>query len=154
MNELTFRRIQTRRKFFRDAAGGIGTIALANLLASEGRAAALLNPLAPKKPHFPAKAKNIIFLFMEGGPSQLDLFDPKPELAKWNGKPLPESLTKDLQLAFIKPTAAVLASKRQFRPYGRSGIELSDYLPHLSLIHISEPTRQAEISYAVFCLKK
>ena len=52
------------------------------------------NPLAPKKPHFPAKAKNVIFMFMEGGPSQLDLFDPKPELQKWNGKPLPPSMTK------------------------------------------------------------
>src|SRR4051794_20636952 len=100
MNEIKFRQIQTRRKFFREAAGGIGTIALAQLLARDGRAA-VANPLAPKPPHFPAKAKNIIFLFQEGGPSQLDLFDPKPELAKWDGKPLPESLTKNLQLAFI-----------------------------------------------------
>ena len=127
MDELTFRRIQTRRKFFRDAAGGIGTIGLANLLGQEGRAATIAaNPLAPRKPHFPGKAKNLIFLFMEGGPSQLDLFDPKPELAKWDGKPLPESLTKNLQLAFIKPTAAVLASRRPFRKYGQSGIEISD----------------------------
>ncbi len=81
---------------------------------------------------FPAKAKNVIFMFMEGGPSQLDLFDPKPELAKWDGKPLPASITKDLQLAFIKPTAAVMASPRQFAPRGQSGMELSDYLPHLS----------------------
>jgi hypothetical protein len=135
MNEITFRQIQTRRKFFRDAAGGIGTIALANLLAREGRAsAAPVNPLAPKKPHFPPKAKNIIFMFMEGGPSQLDLFDPKPELAKWDGKPLPESITKGLQLAFIKPTAAVLASRRQFQKYGQAGIEISDYLPHLGTV--------------------
>ena len=135
MNEQTFRQIQTRRRFFRDAAGGIGTIALANLLGREGRAAALnTNPLAPKLPHFPAKAKNIIFMFMEGGPSQLDLFDPKPELANWDGKPLPESLTNHLHLAFIKPTAAVLASRRQFRQYGQSGIEISDYLPHLGTV--------------------
>jgi hypothetical protein len=133
MNELDFRRIQTRRRFFRDAAGGIGTIALANLMAQEGRGA-VTDPLAPKAPHFPAKAKNLIFLFMEGGPSQLDLFDPKPELAKWDGKPLPESLTKNLQLAFIKPTAAVMASRRPFRKYGQSGIEISDYLPHLSTV--------------------
>ena len=65
--------------------------------------------LAPRKPHFAPKAKNVIFLFMEGGPSQMDLFDPKPELQKWHGKPLPPSMTKDLKLAFIKPTAAVLA---------------------------------------------
>lgn len=135
MNEQTFRRIQSRREFFKGAAGGIGTIALAQLLQQDGRAAALPgDPLAPRPPHFAPKAKNIIFMFMEGGPSQLDLFDPKPELAKWDGKPLPESLTKNLQLAFIKPTAAVLASRRQFRKYGQAGMEISDYLPHLGSV--------------------
>ncbi len=138
MNEHLYRQIQSRRGFFKDAAGGIGTIALAQLLQQEGRAAApaggILDPLAPRKPHFAPKAKNIIFMFMEGGPSQLDLFDPKPELSKWDGKPLPESLTKNLQLAFIKPTAAVLASRRQFRKHGQSGIEISDYLPHLGTV--------------------
>ena len=64
----------------------------------------------------------MIFLFMEGGPSQMDLFDPKPELQKWHGKSLPPSMTKDLKLAFIKPTAAVLASPREFKPYGQSGM--------------------------------
>src|SRR5579863_8106253 len=130
-----FRRIQSRRKFFGSCAGGIGTIALANLLSADGYGASIsldTNPLAPRPPMFAPKAKNVIFLFMEGGPSQLDLFDPKPELAKWNGKPLPSSITKDLQLAFIKPTAAVLASPRKFTPQGQSGMELSDYLPHLS----------------------
>jgi hypothetical protein len=127
-----YRRIQSRRTFFRSSAGGIGTIALASLLGSDGYGAtADTNPLAPKPPMFAPKAKNVIFLFMEGGPSQLDLFDPKPELEKWNGKPLPSSLTKDLQLAFIKPTAAVLASPRKFTPQGKSGIVISDYLPHL-----------------------
>ncbi|MBS1854773.1 MAG: DUF1501 domain-containing protein [Acidobacteria bacterium] len=126
-----FRRIQSRRRFFRDCAGGIGTIALSQLLAKEGRAAAPVNPLAPKPPHFPAKAKNVIFLFMEGGPSQLDLFDPKPELEKWHGKPLPPEMTKGLRLAFTKPNAAVLASPRKFTPYGQSGIEFSDYIPHI-----------------------
>src|SRR5881628_990724 len=127
-----FRRIQSRRKFFRDCAGGIGTIALAQMLERDGRAAAVeQNPLAPRKPHFAPKAKNVIFMFMEGGPSQLDLFDPKPELQKWHGKPLPASLTKDLQLAFIKPTAAVLASRRKFTPRGQCGMEICDFLPHL-----------------------
>src|SRR5689334_23191685 len=99
-----YRRILSRRNFFRDSAGGIGIMALARLLESDGYAgtAAASNPLAPKPPMFPAKAKSVIFMFMEGGPSQLDLFDPKPELARWDGKPLPASLTKDLQLAFIK----------------------------------------------------
>src|SRR5579864_7357789 len=125
-----YRRIQSRRKFFRSCAGGIGTIALANLLSADGYGATdslNTNPLAPRPPMFAPKAKNVIFLFMEGGPSQLDLFDPKPELEKWNGKPLPASLTKDLQLAFIKPTAAVLSSPRQFTPCGQSGTEISDF---------------------------
>ena len=126
-----YRRIQSRRRFFRDCAGGIGTIALAHLLQQDGRAATPgANPLAPKAPHFPGKAKNVIVMFMEGGPSQLDLFDPKPELRKWDGKPLPPSLTKDLRLAFTKPTAAVMASPRTFQPYGQSGVEYSDFLPH------------------------
>jgi uncharacterized protein (DUF1501 family) len=127
-----YRKIRSRRDFFRQCAGGVGTIALANLLESEGYGAtADTNPLAPKPPMFAPKAKNVIFMFMEGGPSQLDLFDPKPELEKWDGKPLPASLTKDLQLAFIKPTAAVLASPRKFAPRGQCGMEISDYLPHL-----------------------
>jgi len=121
-----FARIQTRRSFFRECAGGLGTVALGHLLAADGH----LNPLTPKPPHFPAKAKNVIFLFMEGGPSQIDLFDPKPELEKWHGKPLPESMTKQLRLAFIKPSASVLASPRKFQRHGQCGTEFSDWLPH------------------------
>ena len=132
MDRQLFQQIQSRRSFFRECAGGIGTIALAQLLEREGRAAApAVNPLAPKKPHFPAKAKNVIFLFMEGGPSQIDLFDPKPGLEKWHGQPLPPEMTKDLRLAFTKPNAAVLASPRKFTPQGQSGIEFSDYIPHI-----------------------
>ncbi len=132
MTEQEFRKIQTRRSFFQECAGGIGIAALAELMAREGRAASPeINPLAPKNPHFPAKAKNVIFMFMEGGPSQLDLFDPKPELQKWSGKPLPPSMTKDLRLAFTKPNAAVLASPRTFQPYGKSGTEFSDYIPNI-----------------------
>src|SRR5262245_48771241 len=104
-----FRLLQRRREFLKGVAGGIGMVALADLLHAEGGA---VNPLAPKKPHFPAKAKSVIFMFMEGGPSQMDLFDPKPGLQKWSGQSLPPSMTKDLKLAFIKPTAAVLASPR------------------------------------------
>jgi len=132
MSPDEFLKIRTRRSFFQQCAGGVGIIALAELMAQEGRAAAPeVNPLAPRKPHFPAKAKNVIFMFMEGGPSQLDLFDPKPALEKWSGKPLPPSMTKDLRLAFTKPNAAVLASPRTFRPYGESGIEFSDYIPNI-----------------------
>jgi hypothetical protein len=132
-----YRRTLLRRDFLRDCAGGVGIAALASLLQKDGYAAAANaapNPLAPKPPMFPAKAKNVIFMFMEGGPSQIDLFDPKPELAKWDGKPLPASMTKDLQLAFIKPTAAVMASRRQFAPRGQCGMEISDFMPHLSSV--------------------
>ena len=132
MDSEQFRRIQTRRSFFAECAGGVGIMALAQLMEREGRGATPeINPLAPRKPHFAPKAKNVIFMFMEGGPSQLDLFDPKPELQKWSGKPLPESMTKDLRLAFTKPNAAVLASPRTFQPHGQSGIEFSDFIPHI-----------------------
>ncbi|MFN7937741.1 MAG: DUF1501 domain-containing protein [Bryobacteraceae bacterium] len=127
MTEREFRLIQSRRSFLTQGACGIGGMALADLLHG---ADGMPNPLAPKKPHFPGKAKSVIFMFMEGGPSQMDLFDPKPALQKWHGQPLPPSMTKGLQLAFIKPTAAVLASPRKFQPYGQSGIEFSDYIPH------------------------
>src|SRR4051794_20844406 len=104
MDREQFLKIQTRRGFFEKCAGGIGVAALSQLMQQEGRGAGTdADPLAPKKPHFAPKAKNVIFMFMEGGPSQLDLFDPKPELARWNGKPLPAEMTKDLRLAFTKP---------------------------------------------------
>lgn len=138
MNFFDHTRTQTRRHFFNHVAGGIETIALANLLALEGRTAERsvtdVNPLAPKQPHFAPKAKNVIFLFMAGAPSQIDLFDPKPALQKWHGQPLPESMTKDMKMAFIKPTATVMASPRKFAPCGQSGIELSDWLPQTRTI--------------------
>ena len=124
----------SRRRFLQNGACNLGAIALASLLGKDGLAAptdaAVVNPLRPKPPQFPPTAKNVIFLFMSGGPSQLDLFDPKPELRKWQGKPLPPSLTKDLKLAFVKPNAAVMASPREFRPSGHCGTAFSDFLPH------------------------
>jgi len=132
MTREQFRAIQTRRSFFRECASGIGMVALAQLMEQEGwGAVAEVNPLAPKKPHFAPKARNVIFMFMEGGPSQMDLFDPKPELQKWSGRPLPAEMTKNLRLAFTKPNAAVLASPRTFKRYGESGIEFSDYIPNI-----------------------
>jgi uncharacterized protein (DUF1501 family) len=119
-----------RRDLFRTAGLSLGSIALAELLAADGLAAAPPNPLAPRPPHFPPKAKNVIFLFMEGAPSQMDLFDPKPELRRWHGRPLPQSMTKDLKLAFIKPSATVLGSPFEFRKHGQCGMELSELLPH------------------------
>jgi len=132
MNLPEFLKIHTRRSFFRSCAGGIETLALASLLEREGLAGAAANPLAPKAPHFAPHAKNVICLFMEGAPSQMDLFDPKPALQKYSGQSLPPSMTKDLRLAFIKPTAAVLASPRKFTPHGQSGIEFSDYIPNIA----------------------
>jgi hypothetical protein len=132
MNLPEFLKIQTRRSFFRSCAGGIETLALAALLEREGHAGAIADPLAPKAPHFTPHAKNVICLFMEGAPSQMDLFDPKPALQKYSGQSLPPSMTKDLRLAFIKPTAAVLASPRKFTPHGKSGIEFSDYIPNIA----------------------
>jgi uncharacterized protein (DUF1501 family) len=126
-------RIEARRDFLMRSASGIGLAALGQLLGQEGLLGAG-DALAPRTPHFAPKAKNLIFLFMEGAPSQMDLFDPKPELRKWHGQPLPPSMTKDLKLAFIKPTAAILGSAREFKPAGQSGIELSDALPHLSKV--------------------
>jgi len=127
------RNVHSRRLFLRDCAGGLGAIALGDLLARDGYAADVRSdPLAPKIPPFAPKAKNVIFLFQEGAPSQLDLFDPKPELEKWHGKPLPESMTSQLKLAFIKPNAAVLASPRVFTPAGQSGAEFSDFIPHIA----------------------
>jgi len=131
MNFQEFKQIHSRRLFLRDCAGGVGAIALANLLNGSALAAGKrTDPLAPKEPQFPSKAKNVIFMFMEGAPSQMDLFDPKPALKKWQGQPLPPSMTSQLKLAFIKPTAAVLASPREFKPYGQCGAEYSDFIPH------------------------
>ena len=135
MNPIELARIASRRLFLRNAGGGIGMMALADLLgAAEVKSGEAPNPLAPRKPHFPAKAKSVIFLFMEGGPSQMDLFDPKPELQKWHGKSLPASMTKDLKLAFIKPTAAVLASPASSSRMASRGMVFSDYLPHTAQV--------------------
>ena len=130
-----FARVQSRRNFLERTSGGLGMVALWNLLARDGQAAdgvTDVNPLRPKKSHFPAKARNVIFLFMAGGPSHIDLFDPKPSLRKWDGQALPESLSKNLNLAFIKPTAKIWPSPRPFAPHGSCGTEFSDLIPHIA----------------------
>ncbi len=135
MNHLDFLLAQSRRDFLDRSLYGLGVGVLAHLLGVEGRTATESpDPLAPRKPHFAPKAKNVIFLFQAGAPSQIDLFDPKPKLHEWDGKRLPESLANDLQLAFVKPSAKVLASRRAFHPAGESGIELSEWLPHTATI--------------------
>ncbi|MCA2963584.1 MAG: DUF1501 domain-containing protein [Acidobacteriaceae bacterium] len=122
-----------RRELLGRLGSGFGLVALQHLLARDGYGAAA-NPMAPKQPPLPAKAKRVIFLFMEGAPSQMDLFDPKPLLQEWHGKSLPASMTKDLKLAFIKPTATILGSPRTFQRYGPQGMEIADQLPHTASI--------------------
>src|SRR5437867_8808028 len=123
----------TRRWFFKECGVGLGAIALGSLL-SEGKLSAAgkiagINPLAPKQPHFPAKAKRVIFLFMAGAPSHLELFDYKPELAKWNGKLPPAELLKGYRAAFINPNSTLLGPKFKFAKRGQCGAELSELLP-------------------------
>jgi hypothetical protein len=124
-----------RRHFLQSTACGLGGMALSSLLARDGLAESAslnaVNPLAVKSPHFQPRAKNVIFIFMSGGPSQMDLFDPKPRLQKLHGQPVPESFLKGIQDALIKSTAQVMASPRKFKKYGAAGLDFSDNLPHL-----------------------
>src|SRR4051812_27570093 len=110
--------LQTRRHFFSQCGAGLGSLALASLM-SDNRlpgadAPQVVNPLAPKPAHFPAKVKSVIYLFMAGGPSQLELFDPKPRLNDLNGKPVPESFIKNKRFAFLKGTPNLLGCRRKF----------------------------------------
>ncbi|MBL9211023.1 MAG: DUF1501 domain-containing protein [Opitutaceae bacterium] len=129
----------SRRQFLRHAGGGFGLLALHAMLGRDSLLAAtparssgasLANPLAPRASHFPAKAQRVIFLFMSGGPSHVDLFDPKPELIRLAGQPIPDSFgTFKTRRAVAKNK--LLAPLRPFRPRGQSGIEVSDFLPHI-----------------------
>lgn len=121
----------TRRHFFQTAGFGLGSIALSSLF---GQEKASLNPMAPKKPHFAAKAKNIIYLFMMGAPSQLDLFDEKPKLRQYHNQPVPEDVIKGERFAFIKGVPKLLGSPYEFKRHGQSGATVSNLLPHLSTI--------------------
>jgi Protein of unknown function (DUF1501) len=111
----------TRREMLCRSGMGFASLGLAGLLASDSSAAAPTNPLAVKKPHFPAKAKRVIHLFMNGGPSHLDTFDPKPLLDKFHGKPLPVA-----NLRTERKTGAAFRSPFKFQRYGKSGIEVSE----------------------------
>jgi hypothetical protein len=126
--------VRSRRDFLTSTASGVGMLALASMLRDEGLLAAdAVDPLAPRPPHFAPRANACICIYLEGAPSQLDLFDPKPKLRELDGQKLPESFTKNVRFAFIqKETARVLGSPRTFQPYGACGMELSDLLPHLA----------------------
>ena len=138
---LEAKKLVTRRYFFKECGIGLGSLALAALL-KEDLFAALLQetsvsatgPLAPKKSHFPAKAKRVIYLFQAGAPSQLDLFDYKPELARYTGKPVPQEYVKDINYAFIKPDAGLYASEFKFAKHGQSGAEVSEAMPYLARV--------------------
>jgi hypothetical protein len=127
---------RTRRWFFEQCGVGLGGIALAQLFAdiSSAATAAPDNPLAPKRPPLPAKAKNVIFLFMAGAPSHLELFDYKPQLAKFDGKLPPAELLKGYRAAFINPNSTLLGPKFKFAKYGQSGAEVSELLPHFTKV--------------------
>ncbi len=124
-----------RRRFLATAGGGIGMLALASLVADSAGAAEgssrLANPYAVRPPHFAPRAKRVIWLFMHGGPSQVDLFDPKPQLAKLAGQPLPESFGMVMTRRQVAQNP-LLGPVRPFRPRGKSGLPISDFLPYLA----------------------
>jgi hypothetical protein len=125
----------TRRHFFKQAGFSVGAMALASLLNENLFAAqSSANPFAPRQPHFPAKAKSIIYLFMAGAPSQLDLYDYKPQLVKYNGQNIPDEFVKGERFAFIKGTPKLLGSPYAFKRPGNSGNEVSELLPHIGSI--------------------
>ena len=127
-----------RRWFLRDCGVGLGAIGLAHLLGAtsttQASTTAAANPLAPRRPHYEPKAKNVIFLFMAGGPSHLELFDNKPELAKWDGKLPPPNLLEGYRAAFINPNSKLLGPKFKFARHGQCGAELSELLPHTATV--------------------
>jgi len=122
----------SRRWFFEQCGVGLGSIALGQLMAQNASASTdNLDPLALKQPHFAPKAKRVIFLFMAGAPSHLELFDHKPELTKFDGSLPPAELLKGYRAAFINPNSKLMGSKYGFQKYGQNGTELSELLPHL-----------------------
>ncbi|MES2593959.1 MAG: DUF1501 domain-containing protein [Verrucomicrobiota bacterium] len=128
-------RYLTRRWFFQECGVGMASLAALDMMRSSGQAApAPVSPLATKKPHYPAKAKRVIYLFMGGAPSHLELFDNKPELAKWDGKLPPADLLKGYRAAFINPNSKLLGPKFKFARHGQSGAEISELLPHTAKI--------------------
>src|ERR1043165_7536372 len=120
----------TRRELLQRAGAGFGALGLASILGSEAfadEAAASANPLSPKAPHFRARAKRVIFLFMNGGPSHVDTFDPKPSLAKYAGQS-PDSI----KIGDKKNPGKLMASPFTFKPYGKSGIEVTEIYPEVA----------------------
>jgi hypothetical protein len=128
----------TRRHFFRDCGIGLGGMALGSLLAREAQAAPAVSPLAPKPPHFEPKAKAVIFLFMAGGPSQFEMFEPKPELQRLHGQPIPDSFVAGRRFAFMdnftREKPKLLGTKRKFPHRSKSGVAVSELMPHFATV--------------------
>src|SRR5438105_848256 len=130
----------TRRWFFQQCGLGLGGIALASLLSERklfgATPAPVANPMAPRPPHFKPRAKNVIYLFMAGGPSQLELFDYKPKLIELNGQPIPQSYIEGKRFAFMGSShgTKLLGARRQFKRHGQSGMWVSEMFPHTATI--------------------
>lgn len=125
----------SRRWFLRDCGVGLGAVAATSLLQQQAAQAAPGNdPLAPKHSHFPGKAKNVIYLFMAGAPSHLEMFDNKPQLSKYDGQLPPAELLDGYRAAFINPNSRLLGPKFPFAKYGECGAELSNVLPHTAKV--------------------
>ncbi len=125
----------SRRRFLSRACGGIGGLALAQLLQEQGVLAVPETSSGPRAPHHRARAKNCIYIYLEGGPSQMDLYDPKPTLNRLDGQPMPASMLENVRFAFIaKESARIMGSPRTFKKHGQCGMELSDLIPHIGSI--------------------
>src|SRR5207247_10566890 len=122
------------RWFLEEGGVGLGSMALGQLLAEAGFAAGSNDPLAVKQPHFAPKAKRVIFLFMAGAPSHLELFDYKPQLARFDGTLPPAELVRGYRAAFINPNSKLRGPKFKFERYGKCGGELSELLPRLGMV--------------------
>src|SRR5947209_7940433 len=136
-HRLEAARLHTRRQFLKHCQTGIGAIALASLISDRATANppvahASGSPLAPKLPHFPAKAKRVIYLHMSGAPPQHDLFDYKPKLVAMHMKPCPDELLKNQRFAFIKGHPKLLGTPYKFAQHGKSGAWISELLPKVS----------------------
>lgn len=145
LNEYRYRQLEltTRRHFLKECRTGIGMIAFGSLLGgcdlfgSKSNVKSkidLSNPMAAKAPHFAAKAKSVIYLHMAGAPSQLELFDFKPELYKLHGENCPQSFIEDKKFAFIRGVPTLLGPQANFKQHGSSGAWVSDHLPHFSSV--------------------
>src|SRR3989454_3845748 len=128
--------VTSRREFLQRAGGGLGALAFSYLLGLDGLAARAdrrpaVDPLAPRPPHFLPKARSVIWLFMEGGPSHIDLFDPKPALEKLAGQPMPESFGRPIT-AMGTANNTLMPAKRRWKQYGESGIWVSDWYARIA----------------------